>query len=195
VDAPHGITIGWLPRKAARDSAVVAELVALVNDVYAGAEAGLWTDGAERTSTGEMMDLIAAGEILVARLDGEIIGMVRVHVVSGEVIEFGLLAASPAHRNLGVGRALLDVVEAAGRVRGHRAIQLEILVPRDVVNASKAFLKDWYGRRGYRRTEVRPFDEEYPHLAPLLATPCDLEIHQKALDGAQPVTRPSRQDG
>jgi hypothetical protein len=46
---------------------------------------------------------------------------------------------------------------------------------------SKEFLKSWYGRLGYRLVRTTKLDDGHPHLAPLLATPCDLEVHEKPL--------------
>jgi hypothetical protein len=46
---------------------------------------------------------------------------------------------------------------------------------------SKEFLKAWYGRRGYRIARTGRVDDAYPQLAPLLATACDLEVHEKPL--------------
>jgi hypothetical protein len=60
-------------------------------------------------------------------------------------------------------------------------MQLELLVPREWSHPSKEFLRGWYARRGYRLVRVTTLDEAYAHLAPLLATPCDLEIHEKPL--------------
>jgi hypothetical protein len=60
-------------------------------------------------------------------------------------------------------------------------MQLELLVPRGWKHPSKEFLEAWYGRRGYRLIRTSRLDDAYPQLAPLLATPCDLEIHQKPL--------------
>ena len=56
-----------------------------------------------------------------------------------------------------------------------------MLVPREWSHPSKEFLRAWYGRRGYRLVRTGLLDEAYPHLAPLLATPCDFEIHHKPL--------------
>ena len=64
-------------------------------------------------------------------------------------------------------------------------MQLELLVPRDWRHPSKEFLKAWYGRRGYRLSRSGRLGDAYPHLAPLLATPCDLTVYEKAL---QPST-------
>ena len=60
-------------------------------------------------------------------------------------------------------------------------MQLELLVPRHWAHPSKEFLKAWYGRLGYRHVRTATIEDGYPHLAPLLATPCDLQVHRKAL--------------
>jgi GNAT superfamily N-acetyltransferase len=176
------ITVDQLDPAAGADTALVDELCALVNDVYAVAEAGMWRDGATRTSADELRGLIAAGEILVARTgDGAVVGSVRLHDVAPDASEFGILVAARDQRGLGIGRALLDDVERRSRDRGLSAVQLELLVPRDWSHPSKEFLTAWYGRRGYRLVRTTTIDESHPHLAPLLATPCDLQIHRKVL--------------
>jgi GNAT superfamily N-acetyltransferase len=173
--------VGPLQAAAGDDAAVVEELTDLINDVYEVAESGLWVDHATRTTPGEVAGFIAAGEIVVARRDGRIVGAVRVHDVAEDLSEFGLLVAAPNERGTGVGRALLDFAEGDSRARGLRAMQLELLLPRDGLHPSKEFLKGWYGRRGYRLVRTGTLDDAYPHLAPLLAVPCDLANYEKAL--------------
>ena len=177
----HPLTIELLDPSAGRDRALVVELCDLINDVYAVAESGMWVEGATRTTTDELEALIAAGEILVARAAHEIVGSVRLHDVAPDTSEFGILVAARDQRNLGIGRALLDEVERRSRDRGLAAVQLELLVPREWRHPSKEFLTAWYGRRGYRLVRTTTLDGTYPHLAPLLATPCDLQIHRKEL--------------
>lgn len=126
--------------------------------------------------------MIAAGEILVASTpDRGIVGSVRCHDVAAGTSEFGILVAARDQRGLGIGRALLDEVERRSRDRGLGAVQLELLVPRHWSHPVKEFLTSWYGRRGYRLVRTTSIDGAYPHLAPLLATPCDLQIHRKEL--------------
>ncbi len=60
------------------DSAFVAEAVHLINRVYADAEKGLWKPDAQRTDAAEIAAVIGAGELAVARLDGALVGAVRV---------------------------------------------------------------------------------------------------------------------
>jgi GNAT superfamily N-acetyltransferase len=168
-------------RVLAKEDCLAEHVSGLINDVYVTAESGMWRAGTTRTTSSEIAGFIAAGEIVVATRDGEVGAAVRVHDVAGDATEFGLLAAAPERRGTGLGRALLDFAEESARTRGRRAMQLELLVPRDWTHPSKEFLKGWYGRRGYRRVRIASIADAYPHLAPLLATACDLEVHEKPL--------------
>jgi N-acetylglutamate synthase-like GNAT family acetyltransferase len=181
VTTGDAIAVGPLEAAASKDAGLVDELAGLINGVYATAESGMWREGATRTTSAELADMVAARQIVVARRDGRIVGSVRFHDVADDLSEFGLLVADPEERGTGVGRALLDYAELDSSERGLRAIQLELLVPRAWRHPSKEFLKGWYGRRGYRIVRTTSIDDAYPHLAPLLATACDLEIHQKPL--------------
>lgn len=163
------------------DVALADRLTALINDVYAVAESGLWRDGMQRTTADELAQEIRAGEVIVATRDDEVVGCVRVHDVAEDTSEFGILAAAPAARGSGVGNALLDFAEQRSRERGMRAMQLELLVPREWSHPSKEFLKGWYGRRGYELIGTRDIRTAYPQLVPLLATPCDLQVREKPL--------------
>lgn len=176
------ITVDTLDAIAMADAALIEQLCALINEVYTVAEEGIWRAGAGRTSIDEVSDLVAAGEILVATTpERGIVGSVRCHDVAPDTSEFGLLVAELDQRNIGIGRALLDEVERRSRERGLRAVQLELLVPRGFRHPSKEFLRSWYLRRGYRHVSTTAFEDAYPHLAPLLATPCELQIHRKEL--------------
>jgi GNAT superfamily N-acetyltransferase len=175
------VDIALLERRRSEDAALVEQLTTLINDVYAVAENGLWRDDAARTTAAQVAELIRAGQIAVATRDARIVGSVRMHDVAPGVSEFGLLVAAPDERGTGVGRALLDFVERHSRERGLRAVQLELLCPRDRAHPSKEFLKGWYGRRGYCVIRTESPDVRYPGLAALLATPCDLEIREKEL--------------
>ncbi|HWD01746.1 MAG TPA: GNAT family N-acetyltransferase [Amycolatopsis sp.] len=190
--------VGLLPPAAARDEELAGALSALVNTVYATAEAGLWRAGSDRTSPSELAGLVAAGEIAVARSSGDlsgdvsgdvlgdvlgtVAGCVRVREIADGVGEFGLLAAAPHHQGAGLGRRLVRFAEDHCRNLGHRTMQLELLVPRDFEHPSKRFLAAWYTRLGYRPDHRTPFERDYSHLAPLLAVPCELAVYRKDLD-------------
>ena len=175
------IDVRMAPAAAAEDTALVNELAALVNSVYAIAEAGLWADGTPRTTPERMAELIAAGHIAVARADERIVGAVQIQRLDTGEGEFGMLVADPAHRGQGVGRELVRFAERWSREQGLDTMQLEVLVPREWSHPSKEFLKAWYTRIGYRPVRTGQFEESYPELAPLLATPCDFVIYHKSM--------------
>lgn len=180
-DANAGIAIGLMEAADSHDARLVERLAGLINGVYETAERGLWRDGATRTTATQLAELIATGQIAVATRDGLLVGSIRVHDVADDASELGMLVASRDHRGTGVGRALVAFAERHSRERGLRAIQLELLVPRHWRHPSKEFLKAWYGRRGYRLIRTGTIDDAHPHLAPLLATACDLTVYEKPL--------------
>lgn len=189
-DPRREIAVGLLDATDSRERGLVDQLARLINDVYRTAESGLWRDAAARTTPSELAELIAAREIAVARRNGGIAGCVRLHDVAQDASEFGMLVSDPDQRGTGVGRALVGFAERHSRERGRRAMQLELLVPRAWSHPSKEFLKSWYGRMGYRLVSARRIDDAYPHLAPLLATPCNLTVYEKPLEpGAGSVGR------
>jgi GNAT superfamily N-acetyltransferase len=105
----------------------------------------------------------------------------RIRRVGPDTGEFGMLAADPAHRGIGVGRELVRFAERACREDGLRTMRLELLVPKGWTHPTKAFLAAWYTRLGYRVVRTGRLDDDYPALAPLLATPCDLLTYEKPL--------------
>ena len=161
------------------DRAVVERITVLVNQVYAESEKGLWQGSTDRTSADEVAGFVRAGEIAVARVDGDLAGSVRIQRLDETTGEFGMLAADPARRGLGIGRELVRFAEETCRAAGCREMQLELLVPHEWTHPSKQFLAEWYGRLGYRVTHRADLAEDYPHLAPSLATPCDFLIYRK----------------
>jgi GNAT superfamily N-acetyltransferase len=175
------IDVRIAPAAAAEDTALVNQLAGLVNSVYAIAEEGLWAHGAPRTTPAEMAELIATGQIAVARAKERIVGAVRVQRLETGEGELGMLVADPAHRGTGVGRELVRFAERWSREQGLGTMQLEVLVPRQWSHPSKEFLKAWYSRVGYRPVRTGQIEESYPELAPLLATPCDFVIYHKSL--------------
>ena len=166
---------------AGAETVIVARIAALINEVYAVAEEGIWLQDAVRTSTSEIADFIRAGEIAVSKLDGQIVGVIRIQRLPGGEGEFGMLAASPQHRGLGIGRELVRFAEKACADAGAAVMQLELLVPRAWKHPSKESLAAWYIRLGYRIVRTSSLDESYPQLAPKLATPCNFVIYQKPL--------------
>ena len=63
--------------------------------MYTTAEAGLWIDGATRTTIDEMRQMITAEEIAVAWVAGEVVGCVRIQQLDDGIGEFGMLVTHP----------------------------------------------------------------------------------------------------
>jgi ribosomal protein S18 acetylase RimI-like enzyme len=175
------VEVQLLPAAAGDAATLMQRITDLTNEVYSEAEDGLWTKGATRTTVDEIAELTRAGQIAVARLRGRVVGCVRVQRLDEGTGEFGMLAADPAHRGVGVGRELVRFAERKFRAEGLRTLQLELLVPRRWTHPTKEFLAAWYSRIGYRVARTGTIDEAYPALAPLLATPCDFVIYHKDL--------------
>ncbi|MFS8096795.1 GNAT family N-acetyltransferase [Lentzea alba] len=163
------------------DVSLAPEIAGLVNRVYAEAEAGIWVDGAARTTEAEVEGLIGAGQIAVTRSDSRVVGAVRIQRLDDGVGEFGMLVAAPEERGTGVGRNLVSFAEGWARAQGLPRMQLELLVPRTWAHPSKEFLKGWYTRIGYRVVRTGDFGADYPELVPHLACPCDFLVFHKDL--------------
>lgn len=188
--SPHTtVVIAPEPVASAADPATVGAIADLVNRVYVLAEAGLWTDGAERTTPDEVADLVAKGWIATARVGDRIVGAVMLRPLDAGTAEFGMLAADADWRGVGVGRELVAFAERWATERGRSTMQLELLVPTGWSHPSKQFLRGWYERLGYREFRRTRLQELYPELEPLLATPCDLLVFRKSLPAAPPSDR------
>ncbi|MFI5845166.1 GNAT family N-acetyltransferase [Catenuloplanes sp. NPDC051500] len=175
------LEISFAPVSAADDAEFVSEVTALVNEVYADGEKGIWRDETARTDAAEIASFIRAGELVVARLGTVPAGTVRLQRLPGGEGEFGMLTAHPQHRGAGLGRELVAFAESWAREQGLAVMQLELLYPTEWEHPVKAFLRGWYTRIGYRLVHTADFAESYPRLAPLVATPCDFLVFHKTL--------------
>jgi GNAT superfamily N-acetyltransferase len=182
VSGVPGVDVQLLDPVRGTDMAVLARLAELVNRSYAASEKGMWLDGAARTTREDVAELARAGKVAVARLDGRIVGCVRVEGVDERAAEFGMLAADPDHRGAGIGRELVRFAEDRSRDSGFAAMRLELLMPREWAHPSKEFLAAWYTRMGYRGIRRRTVEESHPELARWLATPCDFVTYEKCLE-------------
>ncbi|MFE0417950.1 GNAT family N-acetyltransferase [Streptomyces tendae] len=177
----NGLSVVTLSSAQARDTDLMTTVTALINDVYEVAEEGLWVEGTARTTVEEVAALTRAGEITTARLEGKIVGCIRVQQLSDQVCEFGMLATSFEQRGTGIGRELVQFAEQHAREIGREVMQLEVLVPREWAHPSKEFLIRWYTRIGYQIVRKGIIEESYPDLAPHLATPCDFVVYHKSV--------------
>ena len=156
----------------------------LVIDAYAATEAEIWGENYVRMPLPEYLELLHKGEILIARLENNIVGTIWVHRLNETHFGFGLLAAGFTQRGNGIGRELIIAAEKVAQSAGARRMVLEILRPRDFEVPFKTVLADWYMRLGYRFVKTMTFLElrsEKVEKAKLLKVPAMFDVYKKAL--------------
>lgn len=145
----------------------VPALHALVEAAYRGNTARRgWTHeadllGGQRTDTNKLEELIAAPEsaILLAELEGQVLGCVHVEAKLGALAYLGLLSVRPDAQATGLGSRLIAAAEQlAEQTFGAGTMEMTVLKQRPELIA-------YYERRGYRRTgEERPFPLDDPRF-------------------------------
>jgi GNAT superfamily N-acetyltransferase len=189
VTGSPGVEVAIVSPADAADGVLVTRIVELVNGVYAEAEKGLWRDGADRTDASDIAAMVHAGELSLARLDGQLAGAVRMRRLDPGLAELGMLVASPEYRGIGIGGALVAFAEDWARQQGISRMQLELLAPRTWTHPVKEFLRGWYTRLGYRQIRTARLADAYPALQSRLATQCDFAIYHKNLERGAGRTR------
>ena len=159
----------------------IKRLSALINQVYDDAESGMWKRKGTRTNPAEVERLLRAQALILAEIDGVLVGSVNVNLMSDGVGEFGMLVADLNHRGKGIGSALVDRAEKWGRDMACHTMRLELLTPPNWTHPSKEFLKMWYSRIGYKPQTTEPFESMHQELVPELATECDFTVWHKSL--------------
>ena len=154
-----------------------AALTALVNRAYS-IEAS-FVDG-ERTSADEMAELITAGGFLVLEYPQGIAAAVRFQAPGARpelpptAAYFGMLSVHPELQGMGLGRRLVQVVEAMAEAAGATTMCLRMINLREE-------LSRWYKSLGYREVGTSP----YP--ARSTKRPCHFIEMAKPLVAAAPV--------
>lgn len=169
------------PVKSDLEAGAVERLTDLINEVYDDAESGMWKRKGTRTDTAAVERLLRERALILAEIDGALVGSVHVSLMGEGVGEFGMLVVDPGRRGAGIGTALVQHAETWARRRGGHTMRLELLTPRHWQNPSKEFLKQWYTRIGYSPRATEPLETMYPNLVPELATECDFTVWHKPL--------------
>ena len=159
----------------------IKRLSDLINDVYDDAESGMWKRNGVRTNPAEVERLLRAQALILAEIDGVLVGSVKVNLIRDGVGKLGMLAADLNHRGKGIGSALVDRAEHWARGMACHTMRLEILTPRNWIPPSKEFLKKWYSRIGYEPQATESLEILHPELVPQLATECDFTVWHKSL--------------
>jgi predicted N-acetyltransferase YhbS len=176
-----------LIREATR--ADVAALHKLVESAYRGDSARRgWTHeadmlGGQRTDEDALIESLSdpTQRILVAEIEGTLVGSVQVQNRDGGRAYLGQLAVNPDQQAGGIGSRLIEAVEAfAVSEFGASVMEMTVIVQRTELTA-------YYVRRGYRDTgEMRPFPFDNARIG--VATRRDLAftVLEKALRSPTP---------
>jgi GNAT superfamily N-acetyltransferase len=159
----------------------IERVTQLINDVYDVAESGLWKRKGTRTNAAEVERLLRNRALILAEMDGAIVGSVNVNLMDDGVGEFGMLVANPGLRGQGIGSALVDHAEQWARDMKCHTMRLELLTPRSWTHPIKEFLKAWYTRLGYQPQGPELLERLHPELVQELATECDYTVWHKPL--------------
>src|SRR5262245_18618000 len=159
----------------------IKRLSDLINEVYDDAESGMWKRKGTRTNPAKVERLLRAQALILAEIDGMLVGSVNVNLMSDRVGEFGMLVVDLNHRGKGIGSALVDRAENWARDMACHTMQIELLTPRNWTHPSKEFLKMWYSRIGYKPQATESFEILHPELISQLATECNFTVWHKSL--------------
>ena len=157
------------------------QLHEILRIAYALTEVEVWGENYTRISFEEYNVLIEKGEILIAYLENQVVGGVHYYERKEGVYSFSLLCADFGKSGLGIGRSLVDYVEAEALRNGATSIQLEILRPKGIEVPFKKQISDWYQRMGYNYTHSQNFAEVKPIKAKNLVNPSDFDYYLKVL--------------
>jgi GNAT superfamily N-acetyltransferase len=122
----------------------------------------------DRTSAEEITTLMNDGGEFLVLDDDPFAGCVYLKV-SGDRAYFGMLSIDPPKQGRGLGRRLIDAVEARARERGCQYMDIHIVDLREE-------LPPYYRRRGYVETGTAPFSD--PERA---SRPCSFIVMTKVL--------------
>jgi ribosomal protein S18 acetylase RimI-like enzyme len=146
-----------------QDAPVVAKLINEAFKVEAFFKIG------DRTSAHEVLQMMDAGLFLVLEEPpGTIAGSVYLKF-QGERAYFGMLSIDPSRQGRGLGRHLIDAVEARCRERGCRYVDIHIVNLREE-------LPRFYRQLGYVESGTLPFPD-----ADRASRPCHFIVMTKAL--------------
>jgi GNAT superfamily N-acetyltransferase len=162
-------------------ASVIDHLANLINRVYDEAESGMWKRAGTRISSEEVAERLQSASMILAEIEGSIVGAVSIRRIDSHIGEFGALVTDPAYRGRGIGSKLVAAAEAWAKSRALSQMRLELLAPRNWVHPGKQLLERWYSRIGYVQTTQEPFEKMHPDKAGLLAIPCIFGIWHKEL--------------
>jgi len=134
----------------------------IIRIAYAETEKEVWGEGYVRVSRSTLKRHIEYDQFLIALIDDEIVGGIRVYEKESGSWTFGLLGADFEHKGKGIGRALIAAAESKAKEAGGTEMSIEILRAKDIETDFKVNLAKWYQRLGYEFTGQLDVMSVYP---------------------------------
>lgn len=153
----------------------------IIRIAYAETEKEVWGEGYVRMSREELKQHIETDQILIALINGEIVGGIRYYEKSPRSWTFGLLGAAFEHKGKGVGRALIQEAENRAMAKGAKEMDIEILRATSIETEFKTQLAQWYQRLGYEFSGTKGVMEVYdnPEKWAKLVNPSHFDCYLK----------------
>ena len=98
-----------------------------------------------RTNPVEVERLLRAQALILAEIDGMLVGSVNINFFSDGFGEFGMLVADRRYRGLGIGSALVEHAEKWARQNACHTMRLEILAPRYWTHPMRSLIQESMG--------------------------------------------------
>jgi GNAT superfamily N-acetyltransferase len=125
----------------------------------------MWKRKGTRTNPAEVERLLRAHSLILAEIDGVLVGSVNVNLKSDGVGEFGMLVADRKYRGKGIGSALVEHAERWARENACDTMRLEVLTPRHWTHPSKDFSEAVVRQEWVRATNYRTVRIDVPGLS------------------------------
>jgi dTDP-4-amino-4,6-dideoxy-D-galactose acyltransferase len=162
----------------------VSNAFEIMRHAYRVTEAKIWGDMYSRIGRDEFVSFIKREEIILARIDGKIVGSIYTYRLRENVFSFGLLSADFDKKGLGIGRKLIVAAENHALKSGAEYMEIEILRAKNFDIPSKVMLHEWYLRQGYSFLESEDFVARKPKeakKATRLLVPSVFDCYRKLL--------------
>jgi len=162
----------------------IDRLFDLMIAAYAQTEVEIWGANYFRMRKEAYIETLKTHGILLALLDGQLVGSVSVYPTSNNNYGFGLLNADFAHAGKGIGTSLVKAAEQFAQAKGARSMVIEILRPKLFSVPVKETLKTWYEKLGYVYTDTFDFIVYKPtelEKSKNLVNPAVFDLYEKEL--------------
>jgi GNAT superfamily N-acetyltransferase len=151
----------------------------IITHAYAETEKAMWGDDYVRIDRKDLERCIDRDEVLVALIEGRVVGGVRFFHLRDNTWSFSLLATDFNELEKGIGKALVLRAEEIVQSKGADSLKVEILRPENQKIEAKERIAAWYQRMDYHLVKQIPLGELYPEKVEQISTPSIFDCYLK----------------